>query len=192
VLLDRIDARAEDDRVLVDVHTTLRTAALANHNSRPELSAAETDALVRSAAPYLASHLDIGLEGRSLDATVVSTSIDEPIEAGVGEQDLERLHSVTRLSYALPRHDSDLTLTFSSRVLEEVEGWDEAFAVVLSTDASHTSSGVLHRNKPLTLHVSRTQALQPKSSSAWSWVIAATMAIAMIVAAWRLQAGLRK
>lgn len=192
MLLDRIDARAEDARLLVDVHTTLRTATLANHDSRPELSAAEMNALVRATAAYLASHLDVSVDGRSLDATVVSTSIDEPIEAGVGEPDLERAHSVTHLSYALPRRDGDLTLTFSSRVLEELEGWDETFAVVLSTDESHTASGVLHRNKPLTLHVSRTQAPQSKSSSAWSWVIAATMAIAMIVAAWRLQAGWRK
>ncbi len=192
MLLDRIDAHARDGRLIVDVHTTLRTATLITHDSKPEHTAAEMDTLVRDATPYFASHLEVTAEGRALVALVVGASIDEPIEAGVTDLDLERAHAVTHLSYALPPSGDDVTLVFTSRVLEEVEGWDETFAVVLSTDDSHTASGVLHRGKPLTLHVSSPPAPQPTSSSSWRWVIAAVLASVVIVAAWRLRSSSRR
>jgi hypothetical protein len=186
VLLDRIDARVRDDCLIVDVHATLRTATLVAHDSKPEHTATEIEALVRDAAPYLASHLDVSTDARSLVSLVSGASIEEPIDAGVTELDLERGHAVTHLTYALPPHEGGLTLVFTSRVLDEVEGWDETFAVVLSTDEGHTASGVLHRGKPLTLHVTSPSSPQPKSSSAWHWALAAIMATAVIfVAAWR-------
>lgn len=187
----------EGEQLVVDVHTTLRTPIVATRRGRAEYSSQELNAAVSDAAPYLASHLEVTQAGRALSTRLVSSAIDEPIASDIADADLETLHARTTIAYDLLPGDGPLELGFTSHVLEELElapgqPWDETFAVLVSADASHTASGVLHTGKSIALSVPRTQSTKPGTWIAPRWTVDAVLAVLLVLGiAWAIRRRIR-
>lgn len=200
VLLDRIDGTVERADLVLEITTTLRTPLVIARRP-PSLVASyepsELASAVHDAGGYFASHVHVTEHGAPLTPRVLSATIDDPLDAGVSDLDVERLHERVRIAYALPEGSTDLALEVSSTVLDEYEyapgqRWDETFAVTLSSSNSRTASGVVHRDKPFAATLPRVGVSKVDGRKWYGIAVAAFVVIVALLGSRRMGRRMRR